>query len=173
MSKANIIEKDWSWAEPLTARTQTAYFIIHHTCGDPMQDTNEIMAEHLAQGWAGVGYHFMIKGDGTIVRGRPLWAIGAHAHGLNFNSIGIALLGNFQSDDPGYTGEPAGAQIDSLVNLLIDLYEQYGQEEQIIGHRDVAQLEAQQPNDDATDCPGDVLYNMLDAVRERVAHEAA
>ncbi|EKC77056.1 protein containing N-acetylmuramoyl-L-alanine amidase, family 2 domain protein, partial [human gut metagenome] len=44
---------------------------------------------HLANGWAGAGYHFLVRKDGTIYRLRPEDKVGAHAYGSNYNSIGV------------------------------------------------------------------------------------
>ena len=40
-----------------------------------------------------VGYHYVIKRDGTIQEGRPDSETGAHVKGDNRNSIGICLIG--------------------------------------------------------------------------------
>lgn len=49
--------------------------------------------------WSDVGYHYFIKGDGTIQKGRPEERIGAHCYGQNGNSIGICLHGIDQFSD--------------------------------------------------------------------------
>ena len=156
----NIVEHDWQWNGTPADRKSTQYFVIHHTDGPQDQDVNEIFAEHLANGWCGIGYHFVIKGDGTIVRGRPLESVGAHAQGLNYCSIGIALEGDFESSES--TETPTDAQIASLKGLLQELYTEYT-DAQIIGHRDVAGIIGD--SSVATACPGDTLYNMLPDIK--------
>lgn len=153
----NIVQKNWSWPHDLDYRSQTTYIVVHHTCGGQMQDTHEIWDEHIAIGDNGIGYQRVIKGDGTTVQGRPDDAIGAQAFGVNQISIGIVLEGNFQ---PGYdnTVTPTAAQITALKDNLRDLLAKYPGAK-IIGHRDVADI-VNDPSD-ATDCPGDTLYNML------------
>lgn len=45
--------------EPLMERGRTDLIVIHHT-GNPTDDdlsAEEIHESHLAQGWAGIGYH--------------------------------------------------------------------------------------------------------------------
>ena len=42
-----------------------------------------------------VGYHYVIRLDGTIEQGRPLEMIGAHYTGRNAHSIGICYIGGF------------------------------------------------------------------------------
>lgn len=44
---------------------------------------------HKQRGFKMVGYHFVIRLDGTIEQGRPLEMIGAHCTGHNAHSIGI------------------------------------------------------------------------------------
>ncbi len=94
-----VVEKNWPWAGPLELRSETLYICIHHTAGPQMQLTDEIFQEHLDEGWVGIGYTRVIKGDGLTVQGRPDNCIGAHALGINECSVGIALEGNFQGVD--------------------------------------------------------------------------
>jgi N-acetylmuramoyl-L-alanine amidase len=153
----NIVEHDWPWPHPLDQRDSTDYLVVHHTCGSQNQDTHEIWDEHIAIGDNGIAYHYVIKGDGTVVRGRPRDTIGAHAHGVNQISIGIVLEGNFQPGQDNYV-TPSGAQISSLKELLSGLKGIYP-DAKIIGHREVAGISGNP--EDATDCPGDSLQNML------------
>lgn len=48
-------------------------------------------------GWSDIGYHYVIRRDGTLEIGRRNeagnYVAGAHVLGLNANSIGIALAG--------------------------------------------------------------------------------
>jgi len=109
---------------------------------------------HLERGWAGAGYHYLIKTDATIERCRPRWALGAHDEGENGDSMGICLI---------YKASPTEAQIDALCGLLADLCDIYGQFPDapgtVDGHRD------NEPPETPTECPGDVLYAMLPEIR--------
>jgi N-acetyl-anhydromuramyl-L-alanine amidase AmpD len=90
-------------------------------------------------GWSDVGYHFVIRRDGTIEHGRPINREGAHVKGHNLYSIGIALVGPGGSVD-NFTD----AQFNSL-DWLIRLWPR----STVCGHRDL---------DPSKDCPGfDVL----------------
>ena len=103
---------------------------------------------HLANGWAGIGYHYLIRKDGTIERGRPRDTVGAHCYGENWHSVGVNIVGNFE------TNEPTAAQIDAAERLVAVLCRLYGLRpsgETIKGHRDF----------NATACPGENLYAML------------
>ena len=52
---------------------------------------------HLARGWSGCGYHYIIKRDGTIQRGRPINIVGAHTvdFGHNRYSIGVSHVAGY------------------------------------------------------------------------------
>lgn len=76
------------------------------------------------RGFDDIGYNFVIDRYGTIFQGRaggilrPV--VGAHASGFNHGSVGIALLGNFE------THEVPPAALASLDRLLAWLFEWYG-----------------------------------------------
>jgi N-acetyl-anhydromuramyl-L-alanine amidase AmpD len=133
-----IVETNLQFNGSLNKRKSTKRAIIHHSAS-PDVPASTIHGWHLGQKWAGIGYHFVIRANGAIERGRPEWAIGAHAGPAgNGDSIGIVLTGNFE------TGKPTAAQMDSLVWLLKEyLFPRYGAKP-VIGHKDVM----------ATACPG-------------------
>lgn len=89
----NIIETGLSFGA-LSARAKTNRIILHHadaqTCGAQI-----IHQWHKQQGWSGIGYHFVVRKDGTIERGRPENTVGAHASGGNADSIGICFEGDY------------------------------------------------------------------------------
>ncbi len=58
-----------------------------------------------------VGYHIMVEPDGTIVRARQDDEMGAHDHGENQNSLGIALAGNFTDHAPTEQQAAAAARV--------------------------------------------------------------
>ena len=151
-----IAETKFTFSEPLIVRPKTDTIVIHHV-GVPAGDTTAaaIHKAHLANGWAGIGYHYVIRTDGTIERGRPLATVGAHAQGHNFDTVGINVTGNFDVE------KPTAAQLKALENLLASLCSIYGIEPgaaTICGHRDF----------NATDCPGKNLYALLPQIRQDV-----
>ena len=153
MIKPKIVDYDLDF-KYLSPRHITDLIVIHHT-GNPYDDdlsAEEIHASHQAQGWSGIGYHFVIRKDGTIEAGRPMDTQGAHAQGENWHTVGIHVSGNFEE------AEPTQAQIESLSYLVGWLAEYYGIEciaDNIVGHRDLM----------PTACPGQNLYDMLQTVR--------
>lgn len=133
-----IVETNLQFSRAPSKRTRTGRIILHHTASADVSAAT-IHGWHQGQGWSGIGYHYVIRANGTIEKGRPEWAIGSHS-GPNGNgdSIGVVLTGNFE------TGKPTAAQMDSLVWLLKDyLFPKYGVKP-VIGHKDVM----------ATACPG-------------------
>ena len=60
-------------ADELRARDTTDQIVVHHT-GNPTDDdlsAAEIDASHKARGWTCIGYHYVIRKDGTVELGRP------------------------------------------------------------------------------------------------------
>lgn len=150
-------------------RGSISELIIHHTAGPAHQGPLEIDAEHRARGFAMIGYNYVIDYDGTVFAGRPLLDVPAAAYGRNATSVDVALTGNFQSDDHGFTGPPTQPQIAALEALALFLHQQLPTITRTIGHRDVAPLFY--PNDQgdyATACPGDLLYAQLPAIKAAV-----
>ena len=48
---------------------------------------------HKERGWSGIGYHYVIKLDGSIEYGRDINKTGAHVKNHNKGSIGICYIG--------------------------------------------------------------------------------
>lgn len=137
----------------LTTRRHTDMIVLHHT-GNPADDdlsATEIDRSHKAQGWTCIGYHYVIRKDGTVEQGRPHWTVGAHAYGENGHTIGIHVCGNFEE------AEPTDAQIESAAMLLANVCTDYGlpiDRDHIVGHRELM----------PTACPGENLYEMMDTI---------
>lgn len=87
--------------------------------------------------WDDIGYHYIIRLDGTIERGRPVEHIGAHCLGHNAASIGICYVGGCARDGKRPKDTRTPAQKDSLRALLRVLRAQYPAAT-IHGHRDFA-----------------------------------
>ena len=81
-------------------RQHTSHIIIHCSATRPSQDIDakEIDRWHRARGFLEIGYHFVIKRDGTIEEGRTIQETGAHAKKYNHKSIGICLVGGVTED---------------------------------------------------------------------------
>lgn len=139
--------------DDLKTRGVTDKIVIHHT-GNPSDDdlsAAEIDASHKGQGWTCIGYHYVIRKDGTVEQGRPHWTVGAHAYGHNSYTIGIHVCGNFEE------AEPTDAQIESTAMLLANLCTDYSlpiDRDHVVGHRELM----------STACPGEYLYEMMDTI---------
>lgn len=124
-------------------RPTTDFIIIH--CADTPADmdigVNEIRRWHVEEnGWADVGYHWIIRRDGTLEAGRYQDAIGAHARGYNDKSIGICMVGG--KPDCNFTHLQWAALDEFVKNLILE----YPAAE-VIGHRDISDKTC--PNFDA------------------------
>ena len=53
---------------------------------------------HKERGWSGIGYHYVVKLDGSIEYGRMVDKVGDHCKGHNKSSIGICYIGGCDSD---------------------------------------------------------------------------
>jgi N-acetylmuramoyl-L-alanine amidase len=94
----------------------------------------EIRDWHLRRGFNDVGYHYVIRRDGTIEKGRDHEKVGAHARGHNSDSLGICLVGGMNEE-----GQPDSnftmAQYEALDTLLVNLEDMY-ERITVHGHRD-------------------------------------
>ena len=94
----NIIETNLEFTS-LSQRNVTNRIILHHSGVSVLQSVEVIHNYHKnTNKWAGIGYHFYVRKDGSIYRGRPEEMIGAHAYGANSDSIGICAEGNFNEE---------------------------------------------------------------------------
>ena len=92
-------------ADLTSATRDITEVVVHWTATYIDQDigVEEIHKWHQENGWSGIGYHYVIRRDGSIWRGRPVNYIGAHAkaNGHNDRSIGLAFVGGYSVP---YTG---------------------------------------------------------------------
>ena len=93
-----IIEKNLNFSK-LDKRKATNRIVLHHTAVQTEQSVEVIHNYHKnSLNYAGIGYHFYVRKDGQVYRGRPEDAVGAHAYGSNSDSIGICAEGNFDKE---------------------------------------------------------------------------
>ncbi len=165
--------------------------IVHHT-GTPNDITDYaglcrgILANETSDVYIDIAYNWLIDPQGRIYEGR--WAQnypagashtgelnganvrGAHAINNNSNTIGVALMGTYDTVDP------PPAMVNALVTLLAWKCARWGIDPigfgaflatngvveniyNICGHRDTS----------STDCPGQLVEPMLPAIRVQVA----
>lgn len=151
--------------------------IIHHTASqtnEPVDSAAAVRAIYyyhaVTRGWGDIGYNYLIDAAGRVYEGRTGGpnVVAAHAaaspsQNYNPGSIGVALLGNFN------TGDPTPKAVEALGAFLIAKSVQHGIDPtgrgwfvdkdvpNILGHRDVV----------GTSCPGGRLYPQLSTLRQR------
>lgn len=132
-----------------TKRKSTDWLVVHCAATRPSQDigAKEIFGWHRKQGFIAIGYHYVIRRDGTLETGRPDDVVGAHAVGANHNGIGICLVGGVDEKlQPEDNFTPA--QFITLKELLSTLKAKYPTAK-VIGHRDVPGTKKACPSFDA------------------------
>ena len=114
------------------------HIVIH--CSATREDRSLTVAEleenHRCRGFRGIGYHYYIRKDGTVINTRALELVGAHAKGHNAHSIGICYIGGLDANGkPADTRTPA--QRASLREQVAKLCKEYPIVE-VLGHRDTS-----------------------------------
>lgn len=105
----------------------------------------EIDSWHRAKSWAGIGYHYVIDRDGTVGNGRPVEKTGAHVRGHNRGTIGVCLIGGWDSNENDrFLDNFTKDQDAALTQLLAKLKAVYGSDVKVSGHNEYA----------AKACPG-------------------
>ena len=145
--------------------------VLHHTAETGVSNgrqADEVMRaiyryHTVSRGWGDIGYHYVIAPDGTIFEGRAGGAgvVGGHVYCNNIGTIGVALMGNFNDQ------EPTRGQISALRQLLPQLAAEYELDltasstyhgeytPNLLGHRDLG----------PSACPGQNLYDLLPDLR--------
>ena len=113
-----IIETGLKWAYGLTPRAVTTHLILHHA-GAEKASVESIHSYHLSRGWAGIAYHYFVRKDGSIYRGRPEGMKGGHTTNWNWCSIGICFEGNFEEETMSLE------QLDAGRELIADIMSRY------------------------------------------------
>ena len=104
---------------------------------DQMSSVAQIDSWHRERGFKfGVGYHYVIRRNGSIEAGRPEWMVGAHCVNHNKYSIGVCYEGGYDA-----RGQPADTrtaeQKATMRRLLEELHQRYPRAV-IVGHRDLS-----------------------------------
>lgn len=117
--------------------------VVHHT-GGPVQTVESIARQHVAKGWPGIGYHYVIDADAKTWKTNYVSTLSYHAAGSNKESIGVCVVGHFEEKDP------SPAQLSALKQLLLTLLTVHPSLH-VFGHKDKT----------PTQCPGRRLYDWL------------
>jgi hypothetical protein len=136
MMAINVIETNLKFTGNPGDRKTTDCIVIHHS-ESPDVSAATIHDWHLGRGWKGIAYHYVVRQDGTIERGRPEKWIGGHTEGHNWHTIGICFAGSYMA------AEPRPVQLSAGAALVRDILARWGALD-IKPHRDLG----------STDCPG-------------------
>ncbi len=169
---------------PIMENKNIAKFVIHHTAENlqsergrtPKEIMRAIYRYHtLVRGWGDIGYNFVIDRFGNVYEGRAGYEknkripVGAHVSFRNVGTVGIALMGNFQTE------QPTKAQMNVLALLISDLGRQlnvdplshsvfHGKDmPNIVVHGQIA------APGHGTACAGRNMYKKLPELRQKVA----
>ena len=111
--------------------------IVHCSAVRPDQESPAVKIDswHRDKGWSGIGYHWVVRRDGTLEAGRPEYLAGAHCLGHNAHSIGVCYEGGLDiRGQPADTRTPQQRQ--TLRRLLEELHRRYPRA-LITGHHDL------------------------------------
>lgn len=114
--------------------------IIHCSASPDYMDVGAatIRKWHLDRGWSDIGYHYVVRRNGEIEKGRPDIKIGAHARGANSASIGVCWVG---------TESMGTGQEKSLISLIHYLMGKYNVKiDNVLGHREAVVTDKTCPN---------------------------
>lgn len=120
-------------------------FIAIHCSATPSTmniGATEIRQWHRAKGWRDIGYHYVIKRDGTVEKGRADNIPGAHEPRINSQSIAICLVGGSPPNGSPEARKGLGennytdAQWAALETLVKALHAKHPNAV-VLGHRDV------------------------------------
>jgi len=103
------------------------YIVVHCSYTPEQMDIGaaDIDRWHREKGWMMIGYHKVIRRDGTIEDGRPLNKRGAHVKGLNAKSIGVVMIGGMNRSKSGPAINYTDEQWETLGTLLDELKDQF------------------------------------------------
>lgn len=135
----------------LSQRKSTNFIAVHCSASIPDMATDAKVIDrwHRQRGFLMLGYHYVIKTDGMVEKGRDIGAIGAHVEGYNATSVGICMVGGVDANGPA--GKPVNnfskEQFKALAELLETLKAVYPAAV-IQGHRDFPNVKKACPSFD-------------------------
>jgi hypothetical protein len=162
---------------PNPSFTAVTHLIVHHsassnTASDWAAVVRSFWNFHVnTNGWADIGYNWLIDPNGALYEGRGDNVTGAHFCGTNGATMGVCVIGDFTSSMPtsaalaklrdllawkacNINADPLATTFHSSSALML---------KRISGHRDGC----------TTACPGDAFYPMLPTIRQGVSDHIA
>jgi hypothetical protein len=128
-------------------------------------------------GWDDIGYNWLIDAEGTVYEGRGNGRLGAHFSCMNGATVGICMIGNFENIPPTEMALEklkdwlAWESCDKGIDLPVSSQHAPSQSNlrHVSGHRDGNTSTAASSCARGTVCPGEQLYEQLDAIAGEVA----
>jgi len=137
-------------------RNKTDYIVVHCAATKPSMDigADTIRDWHVnGNGWRDIGYHLVIRRDGSVEKGRDINDSGAHAAGYNSKSIGLCLVGGMAEDNSAennFTAQQWTSLLATVKELEVDF-----PNAKVIGHNEISEKEC--PSFDVQKWKGDNL----------------
>ena len=110
----NIIRTNLEFNSNKTKRNvENIKRIILHNSGVTVLQSVEVIHNYHknTRKYAGIGYHFYVRKDGSIYEGRPVEYVGAHATNNNSDSIGICFEGKYDEETMSEAQIKAGQEL--------------------------------------------------------------
>ncbi len=155
--------------------TTVTHLIVHHTVNDNNATdwpavVRSIWNFHIfTNGWADVGYNYLIDPNGVVYEGRSGGdnVVGAHFSGVNAGTMGVAMLGTFTDV------APAAKALNSLKKILAWKADQRNLDPtgtllHAASQRNLNTISGHRDGPASTECPGNSLYPLLPAIRTEV-----
>ena len=110
-----------------------------------------------ANGWADIGYHYVIDREGRLWQARNVKYQGAHVKDENEGNLGILVLGNFEVQ------KPKPKQVRALKKAIVYFQAKYHVPiDRVYTHGELG----------VTSCPGVALQQYVNAIRAEVNSQA-
>ncbi|MFD9146195.1 peptidoglycan-binding protein [Streptomyces diastaticus] len=151
ISRATWGAKAWNGNPASVSPARRTEFFVHYDGGHHVTATGNavpqaIDRQHHAQGWAGIGYNFVVDQAGHVYEGRGWDRQGAHCPGHNVTGLGVQIA-------VGGDQKPTEAALAACRALYDEACRRTSRTLARRGHRDGI----------ATLCPGDTLYAWVKA----------
>lgn len=129
--------------------TDVRYLIVHCAATSANLDigAKEIDRWHRERGFFSIGYHYVIRRNGTVEDGRPLDQPGAHVRQYNSISLGVCLVGGVDGVDKNADGRITADEWVPQANftpeqiymlrIVLDEWKVKWPNAEIVGHRDL------------------------------------
>ncbi|MEM6845202.1 MAG: N-acetylmuramoyl-L-alanine amidase [Bacteroidota bacterium] len=183
-----ISQEEWRSGLPAPsyqrAITQVNHVIIHHSATfNSLTDYENVVRNMYLfhtqdRGWSDIGYNFLVAPDGTLFEGRSAGTQnvasddirGAHFCGRNSGTMGVCLLGNYN------TATPTDAALATIVQVTSWKLDKEGLNPLATNNHPTNRnlgVVAGHRNGCATECPGENLYARLEDIRLNTEQQIA